>query len=118
MNTEAYWSKIPTMLLWPAWILLHRLWNMGGVLNIFIISFCILKICKRSGIIKFYDLIFMVVCFKILMMSTLFFPYCNSKIWDLGYLFALRLILKKLSERKHQRSITTSLHSRYNNPKI
>ena len=50
-------------------------------------------------------------------MSTLFFPYCNSKIFDLGYLFALRLILKKLSERIHQRK-TTSLYSRYNNPQI
>ncbi len=89
----------------------------GGILNICIISFCILKICKRSGIIKFYDLIFMIVCFKILMMSTLFFPYCNSKIFDLGYLFALRLILKRLSERIHQRK-TTSLYSRYNNPQI
>lgn len=91
---------------------------MGGVLNIFIISFCILKICKRSGVIKFYDLIFMVVCFKTLMMSTLFFPYCNSKILDLGYLFALRLILKRLSERRRQRSKKVYLHSRYNNPQI
>lgn len=51
-----------------------------------------------KGDIPVYRLIIFIIYLKILIMSIMYFPYCNSKIQDLLYMYLLYLIIKKQSK--------------------
>lgn len=70
----------------------------GGM--IFLILFALFffyQIRTIKGNIPAYRLIILVIYLKILVMSIMYFPYCNSKILDLFYMYLLYLIIKKQS---------------------
>ena len=68
----------------------------GGLIFLFLFALFFFYQTKTiKGSIPVFRLIILVIYLKILIMSIMYFPYCNSKIQDLFYMFILYLIIKK-----------------------
>ena len=76
----------------------------GGIVFLVLFAFFFHSRIKTiKGNIPVYRLIILVIYLKILVMSIMYFPYCNSKIQDLLYMYFFYLIIKK--QTKSQRTI-------------
>lgn len=67
----------------------------GAIIFLVLFSCLFKRFCATKKIVHFPNLILMVVFIKILIFSTMLFPYCYAKFYDLLYLIVLYLFMKR-----------------------